>query len=205
MSFNFAKLIKVQTQLKAPKNQKNSFGGYQYRSAEDILEAAKPVLAENDLLMHISDKVEVIGDRYYVKAVVTIIDPDNGESIAVSAYAREASTKKGMDDSQITGATSSYARKYALNAMFLIDDTKDADTDAYQKRTKKAFKDDYSKVKTALENPINADHFKAAREEMILLLEETKKYQPDDFEQFKSDLTAAGLKGKAKLEENNDK
>jgi len=120
------KLIKVQSELKAPKNQYNEFGKYNYRSAEDILEAVKPLLVKQGLLMLISDEPLQIGNRIYIMAKVTIIDGEN--ELSVKAYAREPETKKGMSDSQITGSTSSYARKYALNGMFCIDDTKDADS-----------------------------------------------------------------------------
>jgi len=123
----YQKLLRVQTQLKAPKNQYNIFGKYYYRSCEDITEAVKPLLAEENLVMTISDELILIGERYYVKATVTVIDGETGEKHEVHAYAREAESKKGMDESQITGAASSYARKYALNGMFAIDDTKDSD------------------------------------------------------------------------------
>lgn len=119
-------LNQIQTKLKAPKNQFNKFGGYKYRSLEDITEAVKPHLAELGCALLINDVIEVIGDRHYVKATATLINPE-GQSIEVSAYAREPMVKKGMDEAQITGATSSYARKYALNGLFAIDDTKDAD------------------------------------------------------------------------------
>lgn len=122
------KLLAVQTALKAPKGQYNSFGKYSYRSCEDILEALKPLLAEQGLVLTISDSLELIGERYYVKATVNLADIESKVSIDSVAYAREEETKKGMDGSQITGAASSYARKYALNGMFCIDDTKDADT-----------------------------------------------------------------------------
>ena len=127
------KLIRIQETLKAPKNQTNNFGKYKYRSCEDILEAVKPLLAKEELLMLISDQVVNIGNKNYVKATATIIDGD--KQISVSAYAREAETRKGMDDSQLTGSTSSYARKYALNGLFLIDDTKDADTNENRSET----------------------------------------------------------------------
>lgn len=117
-------LKKIQRELKAPKNQKNTFGGYMYRSCEDILEAVKPLLG--NALLVINDEMIMMGDRYYIKATATITEGD--KSISATAYAREPITKKGMDEAQITGATSSYARKYALNGLFLIDDTKDADT-----------------------------------------------------------------------------
>jgi hypothetical protein len=118
-------LMNVQKELKAPKSQRNNFGNYNYRSQEDILEAVKPLLHDNGLHMIISDEIQVVGERVYVKATVTISNGD--KELSVSASARESLSKKGMDESQITGATSSYARKYALNGLFLIDDTKDAD------------------------------------------------------------------------------
>ena len=121
-----AKLCRIQAALKAPKNQRNEFGKYNYRSCEDILEAVKPLLAQEGLALTISDSIEMIGTRVYVKATATLTDGE--KEIVTSAYAREADTKKGMDESQITGAASSYARKYTLNGLFCIDDTKDADT-----------------------------------------------------------------------------
>lgn len=126
-----SKLIKIQAELKAPKNQKNTFGNYMYRSCEDILEAVKPLLSKYELSLTISDKVQQIGERYYVEAIVMLRQTKSDSVMdlcSVTAYAREAETKKGMDESQITGAASSYARKYALNGMFCIDDTKDADS-----------------------------------------------------------------------------
>ena len=126
------RLIEVQSLLKAPKGQYNSFGKYKYRSCEDILEAVKPLLAERGLLLYLKDTIERVGDvggddslRWYVRATATVTDGTG--SVSTTAYAREDATKKGMDGSQVTGASSSYARKYALNALFLIDDTKDAD------------------------------------------------------------------------------
>lgn len=127
------KLIKIQKELKAPKGQFNKFGNYKYRSCEDILEAVKPLCAEEGVQLTISDEIVMIGDRYYVKATATVTD--GSEAASVTAYAREEETKKGMDSSQITGATSSYARKYALNGLFCIDDTKDADTDEFTEKT----------------------------------------------------------------------
>ena len=119
------KLLKVQNKLKAPKSQFNSFGKYHYRNQEDILEAVKPLLAEQGLTLTINDEIVLIGDRHYIKATVNICS--GTECFSVSAFAREENDKKGMDASQLTGATSSYARKYALNGLFLIDDTKDSD------------------------------------------------------------------------------
>lgn len=126
------KLLNVQQELKAPKNAYNSFGRYKYRSAEMILEAVKPVLAKYECFVTLSDKMIQIGDRYYVEATATFHDVEFSNTYEVKAYAREPQEKKGMDDSQITGTASSYARKYALNGLFAIDDTKDADTDEYQ-------------------------------------------------------------------------
>lgn len=120
------KIVAIQSELKAPKGQYNSFGKYNYRSCEDILEGVKPLLAKHGLVLTIQDSIELIGDRYYVKATATITD--GKENVSTSAYARESLDKKGMDASQVTGATSSYARKYALNGLLAIDDTKDADT-----------------------------------------------------------------------------
>lgn len=126
------KLVAVQAALKAPKGQFNKFGGYKYRSCEDILEAVKPLLLEQGLQLTITDEPVEVGGRIYIKATATVTD--GSETAAVSGYAREAETKKGMDESQITGTASSYARKYALNGLFLIDDTKDADaTNDHQK------------------------------------------------------------------------
>ena len=131
----YAALMAVQAELKAPKNQRNNFGKYNYRSCEDIIEAVKPLLKENRLFLTMSDDIVQIGDRYYVKATVSVTDIVTGESVQTSALAREAAQKKGMDDSQVTGTASSYARKYALNGLFAIDDTKDADTDQYKQQT----------------------------------------------------------------------
>lgn len=119
------KLIKIQNELNVPKAQFNSFGNYNYRSCEDILEAVKPLLKKEGLLMTMTDEIVEIGGRNYVKATVKL--SDGTKELTHSAYAREEETKKGMDGSQITGASSSYARKYALNGLFLIDDTKDSD------------------------------------------------------------------------------
>lgn len=120
-------LVNIQHELKAPKNQRNSFGGYNYRSSEDILEAVKPILFKYGVAIIIEDEIVAVGNRIYVKATAKL---KNGQDIIgqAIAYAREPETKKGMDEAQITGATSSYARKYALNGLFAIDDTKDADT-----------------------------------------------------------------------------
>lgn len=122
------KLLNIQLELKAPKNQRNNFGGYNYRSCEDILEAVKPLLKANNCTLTISDELVNIGERYYIRATARLTDAENAGSYYENiAYAREAEAKKGMDESQVTGACSSYARKYALNGLFCIDDVKDAD------------------------------------------------------------------------------
>lgn len=137
----YEKLAKVQQTLIAPKNQYNSFGKYNYRSCEDILEGLKKPLSETKSAVQITDEIVNIGDRYYVKATAIFIDAESGNTVSNSAYARESDDKKGMDASQVTGATSSYARKYALNGLFCIDDVKDADTrdnsDSDKKQRKK--------------------------------------------------------------------
>lgn len=147
------KLLNVQNELKAPKGQYNSFGKYKYRSCEDILEAVKPLLVKNGLLLTITDDIVMIGNRIYVKATVCVTDGKN--SVSNSSFAREDETKKGMDGSQVTGASSSYARKYALNGMFCIDDTKDSDATNTGKDEEEPFKQmAMSDIKTA--NDMNA-------------------------------------------------
>lgn len=122
----YEKLVEIQSELKAPKGQYNSFGKYNYRNSEDILEALKPLLKKQGLVILLSDEITLVGTRYYIKATATITDGEN--KISTTSYAREEESKKGMDGSQVTGAASSYARKYALNGLFAIDDTKDSDT-----------------------------------------------------------------------------
>ena len=164
----YKKLIKVQQELKVPKNQRNTFGNYNYRSSEDILEALKPILAKYEADVFLSYKIIVMENLWtYVEATATFVDIETGENTCTTGYAREAETKKGMDPSQITGSASSYAGKYALNGMFLIDDTKDADTDEHHRQTagnnQKAFsKDDVTalrldlvKVATATKKDVN--------------------------------------------------
>lgn len=131
----YGKLAAIQQELKAPKDKKNTYGGYNYRSAEGILEALKPVLARHEATVVLTDELVQVGDRYYVKATAALWSTTDTDVVTANGWAREAEVKKGMDDSQITGTASSYARKYALNALLLIDDTKDADTDEYQKET----------------------------------------------------------------------
>ena len=164
----YKKLIKDQTELKAPKNQRNTFGNYNYRNAEDILEALKPILVKHDADVFLSYKIIVKENLWtYVEATATFVDIETGEYTCTTGYAREAETKKGMDPSQITGSASSYAGKYALGGLFLIDDTKDADTDEHYRQTTgakpKAFtKDDVTalrldlvKVATATKKDVN--------------------------------------------------
>ena len=189
----YEKLLKIQTKLNAPKNQTNKFGGYNYRSCEDIFEAVKPLLTETHTTLSVSDELIVLGSnnptiiksekedrngeiltvesisgtqRFYIKATAILFDCETGERIENTAYAREEETKKGMDGSQVTGATSSYARKYALNGLFLIDDVKDTDTPEYQKQTKveiKKISDEQLTTLTNLDRPLKdklVEHYK---------------------------------------------
>ena len=131
----YGKLQKIQGEMKAPKNLYNSFGKYKYRNAEGICEAFKPFGEKYKVALFLTDAVEEIGGRVYIRATANLIDTEATEQpmlVSVTALAREAADKKGMDDAQVTGATSSYARKYALNGLFLLDDTKDPDTEEYQ-------------------------------------------------------------------------
>ena len=124
----YSKLSAIQSALKAPKSQYNEFGKYKYRKAEDILESVKPLLSANGCALTCTDELILIGERYYIRATATITSIDDGSSVSTTAYAREEEEKKGMDGSQVTGASSSYARKYALNGLLCIDDTADSDT-----------------------------------------------------------------------------
>ena len=156
------RLINIQQALKAPKNQRNSFGGYNYRSAEDILEAVKPLLFKEDVCLSISDEIVNIGNRFYIKATVSLFGSDGKEIAKTSAFAREADTKKGQDESQITGAASSYARKYALNGMFCIDDTKDADaTNTGDDQKKQTATNAAKPAQTAKKEPTLKERFDA--------------------------------------------
>ena len=147
----YEKLLNIQAELKSPKGQENKFGHYKYRSCEDILEAVKPLLAKNKVILQLTDKIECLGNRYYIKATAILIDTEDtkNEEIAYienTAYARESEEKKGMDDSQITGTASSYARKYALNGLFCIDDTKDADSNEFKEQQNKVTKQDKEQI-----------------------------------------------------------
>ncbi len=146
-------LLQIQSELKAPKGQFNAYGKYKYRSCEDILEAVKPILKKCNCTLLLSDSLVYVGDRYYIKATATLINVE-GKSISTESYAREEETKKGMDASQITGASSSYARKYALNGLLCIDDNKDSDTtntgDNAPAAPAKASKEDNAEVEKAI-------------------------------------------------------
>lgn len=166
----YKKLLEIQTRLKAPKGQENTFGHYNYRSCEDILEAVKPLLKEQNCALVISDGIEHIGERYYICAEASLIDTETGDKVSNKAYAREEETKKGMDGSQITGTSSSYARKYALNGLFAIDDAKDADTDGFRKQTNgptKAEQAADSKKADKINEGFNPDDVEMATEEQI--------------------------------------
>lgn len=146
-------LLQIQSELKAPKGQFNDYGKYKYRSCEDILEAVKPILKKNNCTLLLSDSLIYVGERYYIKATATLVNAE-GKSVSTEAYAREEETKKGMDASQITGASSSYARKYALNGLLCIDDNKDSDTtntgDNAPAAPAKASKEDSAEVEKAI-------------------------------------------------------
>lgn len=143
------KVVRVQSELKAPKGQYNSFGKYNYRSCEDIVEAVKPILKQYGIVLNLSDELVLIGDRYYIKAVAGLTD--GTDVIQSTAYAREPQELKGMTDSQISGTASSYARKYALNGLLAIDDTKDPDTDEFAKTTEQEPKEEVKATPKQLE------------------------------------------------------
>lgn len=197
----YEKLMNVQKELKAPKNQYNNFGKYHYRSCEDILEGLKPVLSKYGATLFITDSIELIGDRYYVKATAEFMDIESGESVKNSAFARESIDKKGMDDSQITGATSSYARKYALNGLFLIDDTKDADTDEYQNQ--QVQRSQNTNPKKSASNPqkseSNPQNDEVANQQMVnsvdrnLIPEANAKVTQAQLDTIKSEMQRTGI------------
>lgn len=182
-------LLQIQSELKAPKGQYNSFGKYKYRSCEDILEAVKPLCVKHGVILTLSDEMVQVGERYYIKATARL-QKEGCSDVSVTAYAREALDKKGMDDSQITGTASSYARKYALNGLFCIDDTKDADTDEYIKKTKAGAKGDTSDKEAWREKVIEA-----AKAKGIDMKEVAKDYKlnstttADRFKEVYEDLT----------------
>lgn len=164
----YEKLILVQEELKAPKNQWNKFGKYNYRSCEDILEALKPLLVKYRLGQTISDDIKMIGDRYYVEATVTLINIDNtNEVIKNTSYARESEIKKGMDSSQVTGASSSYSRKYALNGLYGIDDSKDFDDEFMSKKNSNSKTQNNKVQKNNTRNNINSTISKSQQDILI--------------------------------------
>lgn len=144
------KLLRIQAELKAPKLQYNNFGKYKYRNCEDILESLKPLLAKVKTAVIISDELVVASERFYIKATAKLVDTETGEHVEATAFAREEASKKGMDGSQLTGSSSSYARKYALNGLFAIDDTKDSDycSPEQNKPLKQKTKDELNKLIT---------------------------------------------------------
>lgn len=200
----YKKLMRIQSDLKAPKGQKSAFGGYKYRSCEDILEAVKPLLRREEMILIISDEIVSVEGRVYIKATATV--SDGITFMKAEALAREADTKKGMDPSQVTGATSSYARKYALNGLFCIDDTKDADTDAYTKQTQeKEKKPDFGNAskpepqQTESDQPFNIEEPEEESAELRGLRELMKK------DKITEDQVLGAFKGKFSAIENIDK
>ena len=191
----YDKLFNIQQKLNAPKNQRNNFGNYNYRSCEDILEAVKPLLSENKCVLKLSDEIIYTGERYHVKAIATLTDIETGEKESANGWAREEESKKGMDGSQITGASSSYARKYALNGLFCIDDNKDSDsTNTHgkdNKKTSSSLSNAQVKRLYALANKAGYDNTKI--EQMILA-----KYKKDikSLSKEEYDHVCNGLEGK---------
>ena len=176
------KLMHIQEELKAPKNLKNTFGGYNYRSAENILEALKPLLVKYGATVTITDMIVQVGERAYVNSTATIYDIDGDNKISVEAYAREAETKKGMDDAQVTGATSSYARKYALNGLFLLDDTEDVDSEAYQAQAKQEPQKTTPKKAPAKKAEPKTEEVPPLTEEELLFL--SQRYSGENLEKL---------------------
>lgn len=188
-------LSEIQQQLKAPKNQYNSFGKYNYRSCEDILEAVKPHLKKQKMILTITDELVNIGERYYIKATARLCA--EGESIISTGYAREEDSKKGMDGSQITGASSSYARKYALNGLFLIDDAKDSDTTNVEKKPASKSKEKSTSTKKESEEEKDQRPIKEKLAELIRSQIDATDKKPEEFEaEFKMILDKiAGFEG----------
>ena len=167
------KLEEIQCKMKAPKNMYNNFGKYKYRNCEGILEAFKPYGDLYCAYLTLSDSIQMIGDRFYVVATATIHDCDSDEEISVQAFAREPANKKGMDESQITGASSSYARKYALNGLLLLDDTKDPDTDEYHEQT-------HREEPTQQQRKSNPNNRVEAKKKTILAVCKAHKLTPEE-------------------------
>ena len=198
----YEKLMNIQKELKAPKSQYNSFGKYKYRSCEDILESVKPLLEKYKVTIILSDKLEQIGERYYIRAKAILIDTESNNSIENTAYAREEETKKGMDGSQITGTSSSYARKYALNGLLLIDDTKDADTDEFAKENNKGKTKEEPKEKKITPGQLKVLSKLYTGDNLVKLLELNKIDKLEDMSMEKANEII--LKLKKKGEEKNE-
>lgn len=198
----YEKLMNIQKELKAPKGQYNSFGKYKYRSCEDILESVKPLLEKYKVTIILTDKLEQIGERYYIRATAILFDTESDNSIENTAYAREEETKKGMDGSQITGTSSSYARKYALNGLLLIDDTKDADTDEFTKENNKGKTKEEPKEKKITPGQLKVLSKLYTGDNLVKLLELNKIDKLEDMSMEKANEII--LKLKKKGEEKNE-
>ena len=198
----YEKLMNIQKELKAPKSQYNSFGKYKYRSCEDILESVKPLLEKYKVTIILTDKLEQIGERYYIRAMAILFDTESDNSIGNTAYAREEETKKGMDGSQITGTSSSYARKYALNGLLLIDDTKDADTDEFTKENNKGKTKEEPKEKKITAGQLKVLSKLYTGDNLVKLLELNKIDKLEDMSMEKANEII--LKLKKKGEEKNE-
>lgn len=198
----YEKLMNIQKELKAPKGQYNSFGKYKYRSCEDILESVKPLLEKYKATIILTDKLEQIGERYYIRAMAILIDTESDNSIENTAYAREEETKKGMDGSQITGTSSSYARKYALNGLLLIDDTKDADADEFTKENNKGKTKEEPKEKKITPGQLKVLSKLYTGDNLVKLLELNKIDKLEDMSMEKANEII--LKLKKKGEEKNE-
>lgn len=196
----YEKLMNVQSELRAPKSNYNSFAKFNYRSLEDITEALKPILKKYNATVIMNDSVEIVNDRYYMKSVATFYDCDTGESISNSAYAREAQEKKGMDESQVSGMASSYCRKYCLNGLFLLDDNKDSDTDEVAKLAEK--KNGRQVDKPVQPQTIGDDEKREIRDLVEAIKEKypTKNFSFDQFFPEGIDKFTASEFGKAKAQ-----
>lgn len=187
----YNKLSEIQKNLIAPKGQRNDFGKYNYRSCEDIVKALKPLLDENNCVCYMTNEMEQIGDRIYVKAIVKLVDLDSGESIVTTAHAREEQDKKGMDGSQITGASSSYARKYALSGLFMIDNEKDSDATNQQTKEESSEKKATQKQVEVLANVYKGDN-------LTKLLEAQNIKRIEDLSMTKASELISKIKGENK-------
>ena len=202
----YEKLLNIQAELSAPKNQYNSFSNFYYRSCEDILEALKPLLVKNKVTLKISDEMVEIGTRCYIKSTATLIDLESATSIENTAYAREPESRKGMSEEQLSGSCSSYCRKYCLNGLFLIDDNKDPDMDnGTEKTTKKAT----TKVNNDKATPVQVQMLKKVYtgDALKKLLDTNKISKIEDLPMAKASEYVAAIKAKLdkSKEENNEK